>query len=146
MKKLAAALSILLLAAGSAFGNIIQNPGFETGPDPGTSTRLNPGDTNISPWAVVSGTVDYLGPTLAPCSGSRSVDLNGNTPGAISQTFATTPQTTYRVTFCLAGNTRGTGNPVKTLNVFATGNAQQSYQFDTTGLSDSNIVRLHGHN
>ena len=139
MKRSVVALSILLLAAGSSFGNPIQNAGFETGPDPGVSLRLNPGDTSISPWAIVSGNVDYLGPTLFPCSGSRSVDLNGNAPGAISQTFATKPQATYRVTFCLAGNPRGTGDPVKTLNVLATGNAQKTFQFDTTGRSDANM-------
>jgi choice-of-anchor C domain-containing protein len=60
------------------------------------------------------------------------VDLNGNGPGAIGQTFVTTPGATYRVTFCLAGNPQGLV-AVKTLDVSATGGPTASYQFDTTG-------------
>ncbi len=139
MKKLILTSVFIMLFAGPTFGQIL-NGSFETGPDFGSGNfvRVNPGGTDIASWTVVSGNVDYLGPHVAVCDGIRTVDMNGSGPGAMSQTFGTTPGTEYRVTFCMAGNPNG-APAVKTLDVSVTGGSTRSYQFDTTGLTLSNM-------
>jgi choice-of-anchor C domain-containing protein len=142
MKRFVAAIVIGLLGMGSALADVV-NGGFEAGtPNDGPSThwtRLSPGDTSMTSWTIASGNVDWFSAEAATaCQGSRSVDLNGNTNGAISQSFATTPGASYRVTFCLAANTNGAPT-VKTVDVSATGNPTVSYQFDGTGHTLTNM-------
>lgn len=67
-----------------------------------------------SPWIVNSGNVDFIGkywqsPSGAnPPSGTNgSVDLNGNIPGSISQTFTSPNTGLYDLTFSLSGNPDG---------------------------------------
>ena len=124
---------------GPAFGQIL-NGSFETGTDFGSNNfiRVYPGGSDIADWTVASGNVDYLGPFVVVCNGVRTVDMNGNTPGAISQTFVTAPGMEYRVTFCMAGNPNGPP-AVKTLDVSVTGGSTRSYQFDSTGFTLSNM-------
>ncbi len=63
--------------------------------------------------------------------GAVPVDLNGGTPGTISQTFPTTPGTTYSVTYALAGNPGG-GPAVRTGRVLVDGQGIQDFTFDVT--------------
>jgi len=142
MKRLLVAIVVGTLAMGSAAADVM-NGSFESGtPNDGASThwtRLSPGDTSMTGWTVVSGNVDWFSPQVATaCKGGRSVDLNGNTNGTISQSLATTPGASYRADFCLAANTNG-DPAVKTLDVSATGNATVSYQFDATGHTNVNM-------
>jgi choice-of-anchor C domain-containing protein len=136
MKRFVLAIVVGILGMGSASADVV-NGGFESGtPNDGAGThwtRLSPGDTSMTGWTIVSGNVDWFSAQAATaCAGSRSVDLNGNTNGTISQSFATTPGANYRVSFCMAANTNG--DPVvKTLDVTATGNPTTGYQFDQTG-------------
>jgi choice-of-anchor C domain-containing protein len=99
---LAAAASTLL--AGAAQAAIITNGSFETGPSPGGFTTLVAGDTQITGWTVTSGSIDYIGSYWNASNGVRSIDLSGNEPGAISQSFATIAGREYVVTFDLAAN------------------------------------------
>ena len=66
---------------------------------PGSFTTYTTGQT-IGNWTVQSGDVDLIG-TLWQSSplGGRSIDLNGNNPGAIAQTLATTAGRQYQVIF-----------------------------------------------
>lgn len=67
-------------------------------------------------WTVISGTVDLIGSLWqAPVAGGGSVDMDGASPGAISQTF-TTSSGWYELSFLLSGNPV-TGPLVKTLDV-----------------------------
>ena len=61
------------------------------------------GSTNISGWTVGGDSVDWIN-TWWTVSDGRSIDLNGNKPGSISQTFATVSGATYDVSFSYAGN------------------------------------------
>jgi choice-of-anchor C domain-containing protein len=107
------------------------NGSFEQGTNPGPfSTQVNPGNTNIVGWSVDFGSVDYIGTFWKASQGTRSVDLNGNQAGQISQTFATVPGTVYQVTFDLSGNPDG-GCSLKMLAVSATGAGAQTYTYDT---------------
>lgn len=98
------------------------------------------GTQQLSDWTVTSGSVDLIGNYWqAPPGGGNSLDMDGNTQGAISQTFSTNPGTEYFVQFQLSGNPdAGTGT--KTLQVQASGTAAQSYNFTvTSSISHSNM-------
>lgn len=115
--------------------SVTANGSFEMGTDPGIFTPLAAGDTSINNWTITSGNVDYIGTYWTASDGDRSLDMTGSdgTAGAISQTFTTVPGHTYKVTFDLAGNPAG-APVVKALEVDA-GSTPQSYTFDTTGKS-----------
>ena len=111
------------------------NGGFEL---PGTTETYNvaKNSTFITGWVVTKDNVDYVGTYFAPSEGRFSIDLYGNTSGAIAQTFATTAGTNYTVTFDMAGNPGGSA--VKSMRVSAAGSSQD-YTFDTSGKSTTNM-------
>lgn len=87
---------------------LLTNGNFEDGPEPDPAGRgftpYEAGSTAIPGWTITRGSVDYIGPYWQHADGRRSIDLNGNEPGAIAQTIRTRPGRKYRVTFGLAGN------------------------------------------
>ena len=94
----------------------------------------------INGWTVTNGEIDWIGKYWTASDGAKSIDLNGLKPGAISQTFATTPNNTYVVSFKLAGNPDNADNEfgapaVKTMTVAATGNDPKSYSVNALGKS-----------
>ena len=112
----------------------ISNGSFERGANPGaTFITLPAGSAAMTDWVVAGGTVEYIGPYWAAAVGQRSVDLNGNNPGAISQVFQTHPGTTYAVQFALAGNPDG-GPTTKRLQVSADRETAE-LTFNTAGRS-----------
>lgn len=98
--------------------------------------------TSFGPWTVTSGSVDLIGgywqaPGGVPNTGS--VDLDGDSPGGISQTFALAPGS-YDLTFDLSGNPDGSP-ATKTVDV-SVNSASGVYQY-TIGLnSHSNMLYL----
>lgn len=120
--------------------SVISNGSFETGVNPGVFVNLSAGNsTSIPGWTVASGDVDYKGSYWVASDGSRSLDLNGNHPGAISQTFPTVAGHTYKVMFDMAGNPAAAGASVmKTMDVDA-GGAPTSYSFNVAGHSTSSM-------
>jgi choice-of-anchor C domain-containing protein len=142
MKKLKfiALIGILAVALGAvtAQANLISNGSFELGVDPGSFTTVFGGQNNITDWAVGPSTtdsVDYIGNYWQAAQGtSRSVDLSGNTPGMVSQSFATTQGATYTVSFYMAGNPDG-GPADKTMRVtYGTGvNDYNDFSFTQAG-------------
>jgi choice-of-anchor C domain-containing protein len=133
--RLAIALLVLAAVAGAA---PFTNGSFESGPNPGTSFISLGTGVALTPGWITTGPIDYIGPYWQAANGTRSVDLNQTSPGGVSQTFDTVTGLVYRVVFNLAGNPDG-GPTVKTLQAAATGNAAQSYSFDTTGATLSNM-------
>ncbi|GLF95096.1 choice-of-anchor C family protein [Streptomyces yaizuensis] len=94
-------------------------------------TPYFPGQS-IGPWSVTRGAVDLIGAgTWQAAEGDQSVDLNGTS--AVSQTFTTTPGSTYTVTYALAGNPTDTAPAVKTGQALIDGQEAQSFSFDVTG-------------
>ena len=123
----------MLLLGSTLHAAPFQNGSFEESPYSSVPTfiTLAGGNTDITGWTVLPGTIDYVGGTWEAQSGTRSIDLNGQNLGGIAQTFDTVIGDKYRVAFYLAGNPAGPPT-IKTLNVDATGGTVQSYTFDTT--------------
>jgi len=93
----------------------------------------------IQDWTVTSGSIDWIQNYWTPHSGSYSLDLNGITPGTIEQTVSgLTAGKIYDVNFWLAGNPDDSPT-VKTVSVTATINQTQTYTFDITGHSRSDM-------
>ncbi|NYI04650.1 choice-of-anchor C family protein [Allostreptomyces psammosilenae] len=87
----------------------------------------------MGPWTVTSGAVDLIGEGFwQAAEGDQSVDLNATVPGAVAQTFTTTPGATYTVTYALAANAAG-GPTLKTGRVLVDGQVFQDFSFDITG-------------
>lgn len=118
----------------SANAAVFQNGSFEVGADPGSFTTLGAGSTTIAGWTVGAGGIDYIGTYWQAADGNRSLDLNGNFPGSISQTFDVVSGQTYKVTFYLAGNTDG-GPDIKTLTTTSTDATILFSSFNTAGRS-----------
>ncbi|MFJ8476708.1 choice-of-anchor C family protein [Kitasatospora sp. NPDC094011] len=95
-------------------------------------TDLVAGQT-IGPWQITGGSIDLIGAGFwQAAEGDQSIDLNGNAPGTIAQTFATTPGATYSVSYALAGNPGG-GPAVRTGKALIDGQDFQDFSFDVTG-------------
>jgi choice-of-anchor C domain-containing protein len=91
------------------------------------------GSTGIAGWTVLPHSVDYVGsPYWQASNGTYSLDLSGDQPGGVSQTFATTAGVQYIVNFDLAGSTGGT----KQMLVSADGQSQDYYAVPTGNLAN----------
>ncbi len=140
---LAATAIILSLTAKAG----VLNGSFELGvDDPGSFTTLDSGDnTSIYGWTVLGdvnvlgGNVDLIGDYWVSADGVRNLDLNGFTPGGVSQTLATVVGATYVVTFNLSGNPDGADfplghpywSPSGKVVLVSDGSGSQTYTFDT---------------
>lgn len=106
---------------------------FETPSAPAGAFSTFSTGQSVGPWSVTAGSVDLIGPGFwAAADGDQSLDLDGDSAGTISQTFATTPGTTYTVSYALAGNPAA-GPTVKTGEVLIDGVDAQDFSFDITG-------------
>lgn len=97
--------------------NLVANGNFENTGVTNHFRTLASG-REFSGWRVESGTVDVIGTYWEHNGASGSIDLDGSSPGAISQEMATVPGVTYTVRFDMAGNCDG-GTPTKALEVSA---------------------------
>ena len=122
---------------GIGHANLIANGNLASVCGSGSFCTYNSGDsTSISNWSVTSGSVDLItGYWQAPPGGGDSVDLDGNSPGGIQTSFATTAGGEYTLSFELSGNPDG-GNPVKTVEVDVAG-VIQTFTFDTSAMGSS---------
>jgi choice-of-anchor C domain-containing protein len=127
--------------------SLIVNGSFEDGPRPPRFVNLAGGSDALRGWVVTGEGVDHVGPGYWTSSeGTHAVDLDGSarsrlTPpfahGGITQTFATTPGATYRVTFDLSGNPYQKPD-VKLMRVSAAGQ-EAEFSFDITGRNARNM-------
>jgi len=137
-----AAIAVLasLVLAGSALAAFagVTNGSFETGTgDPGSYTQLNAGSTVLTGWTITTGSIDWIGTYWPAAAPTKSLDMNGGGPGAISQVLATTIGKTYVVTFALSANPDGPVAPPYALTVGATGAASQAYTFDRAAYGNT---------
>ncbi|MBM3524811.1 MAG: choice-of-anchor C family protein, partial [Alphaproteobacteria bacterium] len=133
-----AALTAVLVAGVStaAQANLIVNGSFENGspqPPGGGFSTLVTGNTAMTGWSITAGDIDWSNLYWQASDGTHSVDMNGNNPGTISQSFATVAGALYRLTFDLAGNPDNFDG-IKDLQVSA-GDTTSSFSFDTTSTS-----------
>jgi len=103
-----ALISVIVASPASAAVDFVVDGSFESGVNPGVFRTLGVGSPDIAAWTISSGTIDYIGSYWQASDGVRSVDLNGNNVGVISQTLiGLTVGASYRVTFDLSGNPDG---------------------------------------
>ena len=147
MRSIFAAVAAVALVPASAHAATFVNGSFEGGTLTNSSftTVAGGNSTAINGWVVTGNSVDYIGSYWTAQQGSRSIDLNGNGPGGIQQTFDTVVGQLYNVSFWLAGNTAGQPT-VKSVQVGATGAESSIFTFDTTGLSLPNNMGWKNYN
>jgi choice-of-anchor C domain-containing protein len=111
--------------------NLIINGSFEEGPTVGAYLTLRQGDT-IPGWEVTQTGIDLIGTYFKSADGDLSIDLTG-TPGygSLQQKVNTTPGSTYKILFKMAGNPMGSPM-IKRMRVQAAGQSQ-NFEFDITG-------------
>lgn len=99
--------AIVTLATQAIAINItIQNSSFENPTATGSFDTV-PGATTIPGWTVSAGTVDHIISYWPAADGVRSIDLNGNSQGAISQDVSIPVAGTLYIDFYMAGNPDG---------------------------------------
>ncbi|MBM0278238.1 DUF642 domain-containing protein [Micromonospora tarensis] len=135
---LAVALSVVLtaLTASPAAAATVFTDGFENPVISGDFTEFAAGQ-QIGSWTVTTGTVGLTRDWQA-AEGDQSLDLNGFSPGAVARTLPTKLLTTYRVSYALAGNPDN-GPLIATGRVTANGQTVDSFSFDTTGHTPSDM-------
>jgi choice-of-anchor C domain-containing protein len=100
--------SVSVVQIASSRSAALLNGSFEQGPAiPADDLVIAAGSKDLSGWNVTRGDVKYLGSSWNVPQGARAIDLDGTMPGEISQTFATTKNQTYVVSFYLSGNPEG---------------------------------------
>jgi choice-of-anchor C domain-containing protein len=121
------------LAASLAVNGSFERPRLEHG----TESKRFDAPARIGAWTVVSGNVDLVRALWVPAKGSQSLDLNGDTPGAVEQQLQTVPGGRYLIVWRLAGNPL-CGPPEKTIRLVFGGTSVQT-SFDTTGQSTEHM-------
>jgi len=127
----AAALFLALTAGAQANTNLVADGSFSEGAGVGAFGTISAGGNIGGAWNVTGGSVDLIGSYWSAPSG-YSIDLDGNSPGAISQDLSLAPGG-YLLTFSLAGNPDG-GDATKTVEVSIDG-ITRDFTFTTTGHS-----------
>ena len=124
-----------LALAGAAHANGFADGSFAEGATAGAFTSYSDGAT-FGAWTVTSGSVDLIGSYWPGPTGSYSLDMNGLTAGTVEQSF-TLGAGEYRLSFWIAANPDGGPS---TRSVLATvGDASQTFTFDATGATKSNM-------
>lgn len=112
---------MLLLTPIDSMAVPFTNGSFEVGTaDQPYYTMLTTGSTSIAGWTVSEGSINYITGYWPATDGVRSIGLNGDRAGAISQAFDTVPGMGYDVLFDRAGNVYG-GSSLKSLQVALVG-------------------------
>jgi choice-of-anchor C domain-containing protein len=130
-----------LTASAEKARNLLVNGSFEEGPavGDGAAVLLEKGSTALKGWVVSQGNIDVVDSLFwKAADGKRSLDMNGITAGAISQTFKTRKGQKYRITFDLAAGAPDTEPKDKRLQVSAAGKTTE-FTFDSTGKTPVNM-------
>ncbi len=109
----------VLMTSSAMAAPLLINGGFEdlggASPQGWGGYTFGAGYSPVLPgWSIDSGSVDVTqtGSTWGPAfEGVNSLDINGWDAGQISQTFATTPGKTYKVSFVYSRNAAGAPDP-----------------------------------
>jgi choice-of-anchor C domain-containing protein len=98
------ATTLLVSPAAHAQNNVLVNGSFES-PNSTGILPISAGDTSLTGWNITSGSIDVISNVFWQAySGSQSIDLDGNNPGTITQSFATVAGRTYTLSFAYANN------------------------------------------
>lgn len=131
-------LAVLAVTATSAHASVVVADGGFTDALSSTYVTYTSGQSfGGGAWNVTSGSVDEIGTYWqAPAAGQGSLDLSGDTNGAISQALSgLSLGSSYAVTFALSGNPDGVPM-IKNLQVSIDGQSQ-TFTFNDSGISRS---------
>ena len=124
---------LLPTAALAAFSGAQTNLGLNLLPGAASTTTVGAGSTYNGWTNTGNASIEFVDNTIWQVfEGNGAVDLNGTTgPGAISQTFATTPGQSYLVEFRYSGNPGQFGNRpgAKSFDVAWNGGTAGSFVF-----------------
>jgi choice-of-anchor C domain-containing protein len=133
-----AAVGSAFLVAGissQASANLISDGDFSNPPGGASFTTINAG-SNFGPWSVDTGSIDLIGGYWqSPTAGGGSVDLDGDSPGSISQTFTATAGS-YLLSFFLSGNPDGSPQQKFVEVTVGSGDKTFSYTIGTNTHAD----------
>jgi len=131
---------LLSTSAVQAQSNIIRNGGFEEGCATCSGDTILPfGTTLLTHWDISRPVRFVRSGKWDASNGVVSIDLNGEGPGLIFQTFPTVVGTRYVVQFDMAGNPFSTeASPIKELRVSAASDFAD-FAFDITGHNHSDM-------
>lgn len=135
LKSCAAGALVLALAGGANASALVADGTFSEGSSAGAYTTIFTNGT-IGAWTVTDGSVDLIGSYWAQPTGSYSIDLDGNSPGTISQGLDLAAGS-YQLGFWMAGNPDG-GDATKSVQV-TVGGSVQTFTFSTTGHSKDSM-------
>ena len=110
VRKFLVAMAATVMMSSAANASLLVNGSFEQGtPQPGSGgfDTLGSGSNAVTGWTVSSGSVDWINGYWQAQDGTHSIDLAGNVPGAIEQTFETVVGGVYSVNYWLSGNPDG---------------------------------------
>lgn len=121
-RSLAVGLTFAIAAASAAHANLLINGSFEEGThtnDGNNTETFLAGATDITGWTTVGSHVSWIADPnpflLTAQNGTLFLDLTGYTAGApfggVTQTIATTPGSTYQLSFQLGSFTARWGGP-----------------------------------
>ena len=116
--------------------SIVANGDFED-PGAGASYVTRTTGQTFGGWTVDSASIDHISGYWQAASGRQSVDLSGDSAGAIRQDLSTIPGQAYILRFAIAGNPAGTA--VKQMEVLWGAASVDKLSFDTTGRSTSSM-------
>jgi len=125
--------------AAAAPNTAFTNGSFETPKAREGAWTSFPAGSDMGLWNVGGGGVDLIDDGLFQAAeGSQSVDLNGQGPGSVSQTFTTEPGKQYTVTYSLSGTPAPLPIPM-TGNALIDGQKFQDFTFDTSNNTPQNM-------
>ena len=139
----ASAAAFCALSFGAKAAPTVLNGSFEVNASSipsGGFTTVFAGQTTISDWAVVSGSVDWVGTYWQAENGIASIDLSGDSAGKISQEITgLTIGDQYEISFWLAGNPDG-GPGIQTGAIkVSAGPAGYNFAYDVTNQTHADM-------
>jgi hypothetical protein len=127
-----AAFAMTLNVTTAATAAPFTNGAFETPTVSGSFTTAPP--ATIAGWSVTGSVNHGTGPAQTTCPSGQCIDLNGNGPGAISQTFDTTCKPTYQVDFLMSRHVQLGATPAE-LEAWVDGVSKGVFKHGEAGVS-----------
>lgn len=134
------AAAVAFGATGSAQAVTIVNPSFELGAIGGGFQTKGPGG-DLPGWTI-GGSIDHIANYWNAQDGDKSIDLNGNGAGTISQLLTGLyVGTTYRVSFWVSGNPDNNMQPDEKLATLSWGSGTSTVSYTLTALNAVNNMQ-----
>jgi choice-of-anchor C domain-containing protein len=138
MKRLLYTCAVVALLASPLrlCANLVVDGSFEAPIATSPFQTFNAG-SSVGGWTVSAGSIDLINGYWNAADGNQSIDLSGNSRGAIQQTVNASAGS-YRLTFALSGNSDGPPT-IKTV-VVSIGGVSSQFSFTTPANNNNNML------